>query len=300
MKKTIGFILAAAMIFSLSACGTAKKEDIVQTGQPVASASPSGQELLPIVQSDVPMEDGWLMKPVEMPLRPLILAGTASDGDWLWISSCCQINGRYALVLLGLDTLSSQWRQFDLGLAELGLGDEYDLSTVSAYRLSVKDGRAWMSVECSSFDRGFTAQRLVTVDTSTGEISSVAWSPDELYLSPDRYTNVFAALGADRALLISDHEACVIDSKAEVLSRSSIQAETINGAVWLGSQLYLKSYEGIILFDAQTLSLGTAINFSQVADSFVVAGSQPGDILYSANDKLYSIDSSGHTSLVFD
>lgn len=289
MKKAIAIILTICALLSLSACGR-REEKVAQESTPE-----------PQPQSSRPTREGWLMSRVDMPVRILTLPGMDSDGDWLWLSGCCQTEGAYSLTLLGLDTLSGQWRQVNLGQAELGVSGEYDLSTVSAYRLSVKDGTAWMSVECSSLDRSLTATRLVTVDTATGEISAVPWETETLYQSPGQYTVALTALSADSAVLIGSQEACVIDRSASVLSRSSVQTHEFSGVREIGGQLYLTSYEGITLFDPSSLSLGRSISLSQGGDeNITVAGSQLGDILYTSGGKLYSMDASGQFDLVFD
>lgn len=289
MKKAIAIILTICALLSLSACGR-REEKAAQESK-----------LEPQSQSSRPTQEGWLMSRVDMPVRILTPPGMDSDGDWLWLSGRCQTEGAYSLMLLGLDTLSGQWRQFNLGQAELGVSGEYDLSTVSAYRLSVRDGTAWMGVECSSSDRSLTATRLVTVDTATGESSAVPWDTETLYQSPGQYTLALAALSGDSAVLIGSQEACVIDRSANVLSRNSVQAEPFSSICKIGGQLYLTSYEGITLFDPGSLSLGRSISLSQGGDeNFTVAGSQPGNILYTSGDKLYIMADDGQAEMVFD
>lgn len=301
MKKSISLFLSICMLLSLAACGKDKagEQDPQQLNVQTVSKEET-QETALQSRSDLPTEEGWLMSRVDMPVKMPALVGMDSDGDWLWLSGRCQIDGAYNLVLLGLDTASGQWRQFNLGRAELGVSEEYDLSTASAYKLSVKDGTAWMSVECSSPDHALTATRLVIVDTAAGDVSTVPWETGTLYQSPGQYTIALAALSADRAVLIGSEEACIIDRSASVLSRSSIQADLFSGACKIGGQLYLTSYEGITLFDADSLSLGRSLSLSQGIDDVIMASSQPGNILYTSGSKLYSMNASGQAGLVFD
>lgn len=299
MKKAIAIILTIGTLLSLSACGRGeKKAEPDDAGEIIQGVYT--EESQPEPQSTRPTDEGWLMSRVDMPVKMPASVGMDGDGDWLWLSGRCQIDGVYNLVLLGLDTPSGQWRQFNLGRAELGVSEEYDLRTVSAYKLSVKDGTAWMSVECSSPDQSLKATRLVTVDTATGEVSTVPWEMETLYQSPGQYTIALAALSADRAVLIGYEEACIIDRSANVQSRSSIQADLFSGACEIGGQLYLTSYEGITLFDTDSLSLRRSLSLGNGIDDVMMASSQPGNILYTSGGKLYSMDASGQVDLVFD
>lgn len=300
MKRTIAIILMIGILLSLSACGKGeKKVEPDDAGEMIQDVYTEESQPNPPPQSDRPTEEGWLMSRVDMPVKMPAFVGIDSDGDWLWLSGCCQTDGEYKHVLLGLDTLSGQWQQFSLGRAELGVSEEYDLSTVSAYTLSVKDGIAWMQMECSSPDRALIATKLVTVDTETGEISTAPWDESVLYQS-GQYTITLAALSADRAVLIGSEESCIIDRSANVQSRKSLPIDQFSSSREIGGQLYLTGYEGIALFDTGSLSLGRSLSLGNGIDNVTVASSQPGNILYSVNSKLYSMGASGQAELVFD
>lgn len=300
MKRTIAIILMIGILLSLSACGKGeKKVEPDDAGEMIQDVYTEESQPNPPPQSDRPTEEGWLMSRVDMPVKMPAFVGIDSDGDWLWLSGCCQTDGEYKLVLLGLDTLSGQWQQFSLGRAELGVSEEYDLSTVSAYTLSVKDGIAWMQMECSSPDRALIATKLVTVDTETGEISTAPWDESVLYQS-GQYTITLAALSADRAVLIGSEESCIIDRSANVQSRKSLPIDQFSSSSEIGGQIYLTGYEGIAFFDTGSLSLGRSLSLGNGIDNVTVASSQPGNILYSVNDKLYFMGASGQAELVFD
>lgn len=299
MKRTITIILMIGILLSMSTCGRGEdKAEPDDSGTPIQGVHLDESAPNPQPQSGRPTEEGWLMSRVDMPVRMPAYVGMDSDGDQLWLSGCCEADGEYKLVLLGLDTLSGQWRQFNLGRAELGVDEEYDLSTASAYQLSVRDGVAWMSVECSSMDRAFIATKLVTVDTATGEISTAPWDESALYQSSG-YTIALAAIGADRAAAVGNGEACLIDRSANVLARANLNAEQFSGCREIGGQIYLTSYEGIAQFDADSLSIGNTLVLGSGVDSITVTGSQPGNILYTVGGKLYSA-ASGQGAPVFD
>lgn len=297
-KRIIASVLLLCLMLCLSACGKDKGGEEPGERASSAESQPTSAAEEIYVQSDRPTEEGWLMSRVDMPVKMPAYVGMDGDGDCLWLSGCCQIDGEYKLVLLGLDTLSGQWQQFSLGRAELGVGEKYDLSTASAYQLSVKDGMAWMSVECSSPDRAFIATKLVTVDTATGEINTAPWDESALYQSSG-YTVALAALGADRAVVIGNGEACIIDRSANIQSRVNLNADQFRSSREIGGQIYLTSYEGITLFDAYSMSLGQCLVLGNGVDDIIVASSQPGNILYTVGDKLYSV-SSGQDEPVFD
>lgn len=299
MKRTITIILMIGILLSMSTCGRGEdKAEPDDSGTPIQGVHLDESAPNPQPQSGRPTEEGWLMSRVDMPVKMLSYVGMDSDGDQLWLSGSCKVDGEYKLVLLGLDTLSSQWQQFNLDRAELGVGEEYDLSTASAYQLSVKDGVAWMCVECSSPDRAFIATKLVTVDTATGEISTVPWDESALYQSSG-YTVALAAMGADRAVAVGNGEACIIDRGANVLVRKDIQAEQFSGCCEISGQIYLKSYDGIAQFDTNSLSIGQTLALGNGIDDITAVSSQPGNILYTIGSKLYSA-ASGQSEPVFD
>lgn len=304
-KKSLFAILSILLLcvtLCLAGCGRGNGRDgnisPGQAAQPQGAAVEDGSQPNPQPQSSRPTEEGWLMSRVDMPVKMPAYVGMDSDGDQLWLSGCCEIDGEYKLVLLGLDTLSGQWQQFNLGRAELGVGMEYDLATASAYQLSVKDGMAWMCVECSSPDRAFIATKLVTVDTATGEISTAPWDESALYQSSG-YTIALAAIGADGAVVVGNGEACIIDRSANIQARANLNAEQFSGCCEIGGQIYLKSYDGIAPFDAAGLSIGQTLVLGNGIDDITAASSQPGNILYSAGGKLYSA-ASGQGAPVFD
>ncbi len=143
MKRTITIILMIGILLSMSTCGRGEdKAEPDDSGTPIQGVHLDESAPNPQPQSGRPTEEGWLMSRVDMPVKMLSYVGMDSDGDQLWLSGSCKVDGEYKLVLLGLDTLSSQWQQFNLDRAELGVGEEYDLSAASAYQLSVKDGVA--------------------------------------------------------------------------------------------------------------------------------------------------------------
>lgn len=301
MKKALAMLLSLCMLLSFAACGrddgreqTLPQPDSAQTvtaaGTPEAESQPQGSR---------PTEEGWLMTRLDMPAKMQASAGIDTDGDWLWISGRSQIDGAYNLMLLGFDTLSGQWRQFDLDHGELGIGQEYDLRWASTGRLSVKDGVAWLWVECSSEDRSLRTEKLVTLDTATGQTTSTDWVPENAFQSDYLYTVAFEAISADQALIIGPHEACLIDRNFTPLANNSVDAEQLRGTREIGGQLYLTSYEGITLLDTHSLSLGQSISLSQGED-VIVADSLPGNILYTSGNKLYSMNTDRQAALVFD
>ena len=301
MKKTITIILALCAMFSFVACG-GRGEAIVATeaAQHMAAAQDHVTQSETRAYNSRPTEEGWLMTEVEMPVKMPGLSGHNNDGDWLWISGNSKVDGEWYVMLLGYDTLSGEWRQFRLENTELGISEDYSLSSAYISTLSVRDGMAWILVECSSADQSFRTSRLVTVDTETGQASSVAGDLRSAFQNSDQYPSAFAALGRDSALVASSSEACIIDRNLNVLARKSTSVDYVNGTRELGGQLFLTSYDGIADFDPGSLSLGDSMSLGNGIEDISVADSVRGTILYSSGGKLYSADASGNSSLVFD
>ena len=296
MKKLISIILILCILFSLAACGKrseantslADEQATQNTGQAVQSSY------------DGNVQDGWLMTRVDMPAKMPVGAPTDYDGDWLWLSGRSKVDGVWRLLLLGLDTISGQWQQIALDLKDIGVSEEFDIRRASTYFLSVRDGTAWMYVYCTDWDFSLSSYRLVSVDIATKEVRATEWDWEKAFSSADQYMHALHALSRDKALIVTDTEACVIDRDFNPQAKNNIEAYMFGGSCHIGDQLYLISDDGITRFDTQSLSLDRSIDFDPINWSFSVADSLPGNMLYSVDGKLYAVQDSGQTDLVLD
>lgn len=303
MKKLLSMFLLVCMLFSLTACS--KKTSGIEMPQQIGTQTGSKEEAKEVAiqaQEGWPTEEGWLMSKLEMPFKVSASAAIDTDGDWLWISGRSQVDGAWCLVLMGLDTVGGQWQQFNLDDEDLVLGQEYDLSFAGVSAMSVKDGVAWMWVECSSIDYSSRTAKLVTLDTVTGETNSTNWNPENAFQSSDLYIAAFEAISADHALLISSEEACLIDKNFVPLANSSVDAYQVSGACEIGDKIYLNGYDCLMSFDTDCLSIGNTIPmyFPNGNGYFIVGDSVPGNILCSSGSVLYSVTPSGQAKLVLD
>lgn len=305
-KKKFCLLLTVFVLLSLCACGNSgdpeatSPQEQVQTETATQGQTPKPEQ----IGSDRPMTEGWLMTELEMPAKMGAVAssGADSDQDWFWMAGRSKVEGIWCITLLGYDTAGSVWRQFNLTQNDLGIGQEFDLDWAIVNSLSVKDGIAWLRIECSTVDRSQKTAKLVTVNTATGQAGSTDWSPEKALRSPDEYIAAFAALSGEQALIVTPVELCTIDRNFDRISDKSVEAGQVTGTCKVGEKIFLTDYDGIAQLDMTGFSLGSVIpiQLNESNDFFIVADSVPGNILYSGGKKLYSLDSSGGTELVLD
>ncbi len=296
MKKSVSIFLILCILLTFAACG--KRSEANTSLDDEQATQNTGQAVQNSYGGNY--REGWLMSRVDMPAKMPVSTEMDYDGDCLWLSGRSQVDGAWRLLLLGLDTTSGQWTQITLDLTDIGVSDEYDIRWASIYGLSVRDGMAWMYVYCTDSDYSLSAYRLVTVDTVTKEVNATEWNWEKAFSSADQYILALTALSRDQALIITETEACIIDRGFNLLAQNSIEAYMFGDSCSIGDQLYLISDDGITRFDTQSLSLDRSIDFDPVNWAFSVADSLPGNILYSVDGKLYSVQDSGQSSLVFD
>lgn len=196
MKKIIAIAMLLNILLGLAACAKNKLNTAQYDERDMQHPNIDDLQLEP--QNSQSTEEGWLMTRMDMPVKMPSLVGMDNDGDWIWISGRGKIDDIWYLLLLGFDTVNERWQQFTLGLDDIGVSNEYDIRWVSAYSLSVRDGMAWMHVDCTSSDGRSMTSMLVTVDTATGETSSTNWAIEKALQSADQYTVAFVALNMSR------------------------------------------------------------------------------------------------------
>lgn len=300
-NRLISIILLVCMLLSLAACAKNDNEVVHSTQGQIIPAETVGVDAYE--ESTVPTEEGWLMTRVDMPAKMQASAAIASDADWMWIAGRGTQNGVLYLAVLGFDTALQQWHQFAIALSEIGVGHEYDDGQVQVSKLAVKDGIAWMWVECSTADRSATAEKLVILDTATAAVSATDWAPQNALIHPNEYIIAFSAISADKALIITSAEACIIDRSFTALANREIESYQVTGICEIGGQLYLTSYDGLTRFDADTLSTGqfTPVQFEKGNSNFVTANSRRGNINCSNGTLFVTADSTtGQLSPIFD
>lgn len=305
-NRLISIILLICIMLSFTGCGRTEsdsKKSVLEQKQQSENMSAESISVDTHSEKAVLTEEGWLMTEVDIPQKMQASAAIASDSDWIWIAGRGTQGGSLCLTVLGFDTVEQQWQQFSISLSAIGVGYEYDDGQVQASKLTVKDGYAWMWVECSTADRSAAVEKLVTVDTVSGAVNATDWTPETALSHPNEYVIAFAAISAEQALIITSAEACIIDRNFTSLANKDIEAYQVTGICEIGDQLYLTSYDGLTTFDIPTLSVGRFIpvQFEKGNSYFIAANSRQGNIICSNGTKLISVDSSpGQPTPIFD
>lgn len=282
-KRSLGFLLALAMLASLCACGKQESEEqpeLFVIGQPQVSAETEPG----FVTTELPMPEGFGN-----------FSGLQSLGDSLYLHAETT-DGTFAV--LCYDTLSGEWRSWALNTGE-AKGPEIEAFSVAygAVWIRLMEGYTNEEVTRRDFSRKLNYY-LIVLDTQTGEQTCTRIDFWRNGNNSDPYLTGLVALDKERAILNDDETVRLISSDAQILGKLDLPLMGFTERVWIGDTPYLSTGEGYCPFDPDALQCGEPL------DEILwepVYSSQRGRILITKERMLQEYDlNTGSMSPVFN
>lgn len=268
-KPVLSVFLLLSLTLSLCACGAPAPS----AGIPSTAAAPDASPAVTIAEPRPVSETvpGYVSTELETPDWVDSLGSCEILGDVMYFSARLTSGGRAAA---SYDTLSGEWRRYDLTLE--------GLSSPSVCGFSAAGNSLWFFFE-EAGDRGISGYSLLRLDLRDGAQTCHAldfWHAGSPYLCS------FIALDDSRVLVGDGDSTFLLNAEAEQLGDPGVSVLGQGTRVRVDGVLYLSTTEGFCPLDPDTLSPGAPLPGMQ---DLILYGGNRGHLLVVENNALYQV-----------
>lgn len=268
LKSFLSALLLLSLALSLCACG-APSPSVGAPSETAPAVSPAVTIAEPRPATEtVP---GYVSTEIETPDWVASLGSCEMLGDVMYFSARLTSGGRAAA---SYDTLSGEWRRYDLTLE--------GLSSPSVCGFSVAGNSLWFLFE-EPGGRGISGYSLLRLDLCDG---AQTCRPLDFWHAGSPYLCSFIALDDSRVLVGDGDSTFLLNAEAEQLGDPGVSVLGQGTHVRVDGVLYLSTPEGFCSLDPDTLSLGAPLPGMQ---DLLLYGGNRGHLLVSENNALYQV-----------